>query len=229
MLVRKTCKDLFNGSEHKLVFKQDEICPICHAHIVAKDLNAVSYPHKNDTYATVLNFCSGCQSCFITTYEVCFNTSGYENILQPTKLISSEPLRFVAEKFSEILAKLSPNFVEIYNQAKQAETLSLNHIAGMGYRKSLEFLIKDYAIHFHPDKEDEIKAMFLSACINAYIDSPKIKALAERSVWLGNDETHYVRKHPDLNVDDMKRFIKACYNYIESELTLEEVESIDKA
>lgn len=228
MLVNRVCNNVINESTGYLVFNQAEKCPICHAHIVAQDIRSVVYMHGDQTYATVLNFCSGCQSCFISTYNA-EHTSTVKSEYKAIELISSDPVKYVAEEFEDCLATLSPTFVEIYNQSKQAETMSLNHIAGMGYRKSLEFLIKDYAIHFNPNKEEEIKSMFLAPCIKAYIDSPKIKTLAEKSVWLGNDETHYIRRHPDLDVQDMKRFIKACYTYIISELTLEEAETIKKA
>ena len=99
----------------------------------------------------------------------------------------------------------------------------------MGYRKALEFLIKDYAIHFNLAEAETIKEQALAQCIKTYIDNPKIKTLAERSAWLGNDEVHYVRKHPDFDINDLKRFIDTCVNYIEMELNLEQCNSIQKA
>ena len=35
-------------------------------------------------------------------------------------------------------------FLTIYNQSLSAEDNNLDQIAGIGYRKALEFLIKDY-------------------------------------------------------------------------------------
>lgn len=46
--------------------------------------------------------------------------------------------------------------------------------------------------------------------------------------WIGNDETHYARKHEDLGLSEMKRFIKAMLTYVESELAFEEAESISR-
>ena len=57
----------------------------------------------------------------------------------PLALPEKEPL-------SDIISELSPNFCEIYNQAYIAEQTNLMQICGTGYRKSLEFLIKDYLI-----------------------------------------------------------------------------------
>lgn len=84
----------------------------------------------------------------------------------------------------------------------------------MGYRKSLEFLIKDYAKILDPDESETIEKMMLSPCIQKYIDHPKIKATATASVWLGNDETHYIRKFTDKDVEDLKRFINSCVYWI---------------
>ena len=62
----------------------------------------------------------------------------------------------------------------------------------------------------------------LSKCITNYVDNEKIKTLAKASAWIGNDETHYVRKHQDYNVQDLKRFIKATVAYVEYELSFTE-------
>ena len=86
----------------------------------------------------------------------------------------------------------------------------------------MEFLVKDYAISSHPKCQEQIESSLLSKCITDYIDNEKIKTLAKASAWIGNDETHYVRKHQDYNVQDLKRFIKATVAYIESELSFAE-------
>lgn len=67
-------------------------------------------------------------------------------------------------------------------------------------------------------KPESIKSLMLSPCINKYIDNPKIKALATASTWLGNDETHYVRKHEDYNIEHLKVFISSVAAFIESDL-----------
>lgn len=66
-------------------------------------------------------------------------------------------------------------------------------------------------------KPESIKSLMLSPCINKYIDNPKIKTLATASTWLGNDETHYVRKHEDYNIEHLKVFISSVAAFIESD------------
>ena len=96
----------------------------------------------------------------------------------------------------------------------------------MGYRKALEFLIKDYAIYRYPDKEDEIKPKLLGQVINDYIDSSRLKALSKASIWIGNDETHYIRKFEDKDISDLKRFITSMVSFITYELTSDTAEEM---
>lgn len=120
--------------------------------------------------------------------------------------------------FSDRIEKISPKFIEIYHQSEIAENTGLIEICGMGYRKALEFLVKDYAIAFNPDNESEIRNSNLSPCISNFIDNKRIKSLAMASAWIGNDETHYTRKHEDYDVGHLKLFISAVVSHIDSEL-----------
>lgn len=88
----------------------------------------------------------------------------------------------------------------------------------MGYRKALEFLIKDYAIKLNPDKSEKIKNISLSNCINDFINNERIKKLAKASAWLGNDETHYCRKHDEYDLKSLKSFLNATESFINSEM-----------
>lgn len=134
------------------------------------------------------------------------------------KLVNSYPKVPELHQFDENIKKLSSNFCEIFNQAYVAEQMNLNEIAGIGYRKALEFLIKDYCIDKNKEQEEKIKKEPLSQVITNYILSDKIKNLAKASIWIGNDETHYVRKYEDKDIKDLKRFISATVAYITYEL-----------
>ena len=136
-------------------------------------------------------------------------------------------MTLVLDSYSDAIKQLSPGFVETYTQAESAESQQLFQICGPGYRKALEILVKDYLCHIYPDDTEKIQSEPLGASINR-IESTRIKTLAQRSTWIGNDETHYVRKHEDLGLPEMKRFIKAMLTYIDSELAFEEAESISR-
>ncbi|MBK7871124.1 MAG: DUF4145 domain-containing protein [Saprospiraceae bacterium] len=119
--------------------------------------------------------------------------------------------------FSETISSISPSFSTIYNQAIFAEQNGLNEICGVGYRKALEFLIKDYSILSNPQDKEKIEKKLLGACIDQYVTDSRLKAVSKRAVWLGNDETHYIRKWEGKNLDDLKRLIDLTIHWIEME------------
>ena len=81
----------------------------------------------------------------------------------------------------------------------------------------MEFLIKDYAIHNKPTEKEKIEKKLLGPCIADYVDDNRIKTVAKRAVWLGNDETHYVRKWEGKNLEDLKKLIELTVHWIEME------------
>lgn len=122
--------------------------------------------------------------------------------------------------FSDIIRGISPAFESIYNQAYYAEQYELDQICGVGYRKSLEFLIKDYLISNTEDEteKESIKKKFLSNCIQDDVKDTNIKNVAKRAVWLGNDETHYVRIWQGKDVTNLKQLIDLTIRWIENEV-----------
>lgn len=191
-------------------------CPICECKI--SPVQTPTYSVRGGRHFEVAYTCpdDSCRSIFIARYEVLMpsptTVNGYHSL---TEVV---PKKLHSPHIEEEIETLSPNFVEIYSQAYQAETLGLGHIAGIGYRKSLEFLVKDYCISEHPDHKEQIKAKRLANCINEYIDDQRIKNCAQRASWLGNDEAHYVRKWSDNDVEDLKILIRLCQLWIQGNL-----------
>lgn len=207
-----------------LKYNPVSVCPICKANISPVEISIIAYDGKpSSNMACVLNFCTGCKSPFLSIYKISPDGNGNATELQH---IRSEPNRFAEQLFDEKITNLSPQFVKIYNQALAAEAMELDEIAGLGYRKAMEFLIKDFAIHKYPDHSDNIKRMPLAQCIRNYISSDEIKTLAERCAWIGNDEAHYVRKQEDRDVSDMKSFIQAMVYFIGMILITEDAASM---
>ncbi len=127
------------------------------------------------------------------------------------------PQSQVDKGFPEEVESISTNFVNIYNESYFAEQSGLMQIAGIGYRKSLEFLVKDYLIFLDNGTEDEIKNLFLGKCIDK-IKNQNIKDIAKRATWLGNDEAHYVRKWEDKDINDLKKLIDITVHYTSMEI-----------
>lgn len=125
----------------------------------------------------------------------------------------------VDDNFPAEVSEVSPIFKKTYDQALMAENIGLDQIAGVGYRKAVEFLVKDYLISVKNKPTDEIKKDFLMPAINE-IDYQPIHDLATAATWIGNDETHYVRTWQDQDIEDMKAFIRSCVFFISSDLSV---------
>lgn len=220
MQLTKELVNHLSANTRHLTFKTVNSCPICKAKIVPVFISASL---NTESTASVFNYCTNCRQTFVTNLQI---RQAPPNKYEATEVLSSEPNRFVKHDFDPRIAALSPQFDKIYNQALAAETAALDEIAGLGYRKSLEFLIKDFAIHEHPDAEEAIKSAPLSQCIRNYISADNIKTLAERSAWIGNDEAHYIRKQEDRDVSDMKNFIQACVYFIAMTLITEDAKTM---
>lgn len=198
-----------------------EKCPVCNSMISPNKM--WSFNNKELKMLFVLFECPACEKGFVSHYKylgskVSRNSTSYEEI----ELIDSYPSLPVIYEFDNNIKKISPEFCSIYNEALSAEHYQLNSIAGMGYRKALEFLIKDYSINKCPDEIKKIKNMNLSQVIDKYIDGQKLHSLATASTWIGNDETHYTKKIENKDVNDLKRFIASAVAYITYDLTADE-------
>ncbi len=205
-----------NSTDFTYEYPTPRRCPMCNTGTDAQVLSAYSVERNAGNYVFILFFCHHCETCFIGAYQ-CYNPqSRCRNELD---LIGLSPRSEDISTFSEQIEALSPKFVEIYNQSEKAETWGLNEICGIGYRKSLEFLVKDFAIFISLEDEDIIKSKPLSPCISEHIDNKRIQSLAKASAWIGNDETHYTRKHENYNISHLKAFIQAMVSFIDSELS----------
>ena len=195
------------------------ICPHCGVAIDPSNLSCkyLGVGEKREQSRIFLQLlCNHCLRAFSVEYSCSYKQLDPNQ--KKTIRIGIFPELHTKVEHTEEIKELSPMFVQIYSEAHTAEESNLKEICGMGYRKALEFLIKDYAIKLHPDDEETIKSTPLAKCIDSYIDNSRIKSLAKASAWLGNDETHYVRKHDDYDLESLKAFLKAAESFIDSEL-----------
>lgn len=183
-------------------------CPFCKTRILP---NYLCVDHDT-LYASCPN--ESCRKHFILSKG---GGKGY-TIVEPNAGLNNK-------EFSDIVYTISSEFTRIYNQAFYAEQMRLDQICGVGYRKALEFLIKDYLISKETDEQviENIKKKFLSNCIQENVQNDNIKQVAKRAVWLGNDETHYVRQWEDKDVQYLKKLIDLTVRWIENEVETERV------
>jgi len=198
-------------------FSIPDECPICHKSIQPIIQNAyaydTSYIINNKRHSQVVFQCPNhnCKKLFIAEYE---SFGDPERELHFENVFPNRPQN---KEFSDQINAISSNFSVIYNQAFFAEQYELNQICGTGYRKALEFLVKDFAISMtdsEPDKE-RIKKKFLANVINEHFTDPNIKKVASRATWLGNDETHYLKIWEKQDLNDLKILIDLTIHWIE--------------
>lgn len=194
-------------------------CPQCHHGIDPRLIGAAQRSHDKVTGIREVEMAfqcplPACQRIFVGRYK----GSGPDAAKTLLALLETTPTEPRPQAFADELLAVSGGFARIYTQAAAAETYNLREIAGAGYRKALEFLIKDYCISIDRDKEDEIKAKFLGKVIKEHISDQDIKDCAERATWLGNDETHYVREWTDKDINDLKQLIRLTEYWITSRL-----------
>jgi len=122
-------------------------CPQCHHAIDPRQIGIVVRKEVVMGSATVeLIFqCpqEDCLRAFIGLYigDYSQHTRSHMMMLRATSPFIPEP----PEHSSEVRA-VSPQAVAIYREAAAAEAWNLKEIAGCGYRKALEFLVKDYCV-----------------------------------------------------------------------------------
>lgn len=222
------CAFEFKNPPFKYVIDEPSVCPMCKIAmkpvVLHRDVSSV-----NQFVAQIAHLyrCQGCNRVFHAVYEVNTMPFSYPDVYRPW-LTYLAPNNFVERSFGERILELSPNFVRLYNQALQAEQQKLEDIAGMGLRKALEYLVKDYLIYLNPDDEDDIKKSELGKCISNKLDNAKLKAVASRGAWIGNDYAHYQRLFEDKDLSDMHTFINAAVFWISAEFVTDEALNITR-
>lgn len=180
-------------------------CPSCRTKVKPIFKFGEYYRTPGLSLAKAVFSCPECTSWITCEYEEPFD---HNESMERYKIVGS-----TEENFDPLIKKISPKFHEIYGEACGIERLGFKH-SGIIYRKSLEFLIKDYAIQTNSGNAEKIKRKFLGNVIKEDLDLKLLKDCAQRASWLANDETHYTRKHENLNITDLKRLISLSVHVI---------------
>lgn len=204
------------------IFNSNEICPYCNKAIFP-EINVANFSN-NYNHASCIMSCPACSEEFFVKFRrdetlITYTYDYYEVLPFPKPQIN------LPADFQELF----PEFYKIYLEAAQAESYNLLEICGMGYRKALEALVKQYAIELFPDDTEVIQNEMLMPTIKRFA-SPKIVTLATAATWLGNDHAHLITKHPDYDLEALKTFINVLCQYIQSEKEINKAaELINKA
>lgn len=221
--------DISHGQlPYKGKYPEPSECPICKHAIKPEELHLQEYKDEYDNwFITGLYLCRHCYKTFTALYSCKLLKTSSGSRIYNAKLEYCGPSRFEKRQFEDKMNKVSPRFVEVYNQAKAAEEYGLTQICGIGYRKALEFLIKDYLIYKTPDQAETIKGMNLGRCISDMISDEDIKMAASRCVWLGNDQTHYIQRFEEFDLDVLKTLLEATIYWVSMKFATEFAASIE--
>lgn len=204
-----------------------DICPLC-----GYGFDMASSSHHFHDYFSMdqlpfkvisLHCCSHCHKLFVTEHEIWPQSNDrYFDRMQQTYPMEIEGLGL--SPIPKSIQELSPRFIDIYMQVTMAKFHRLSEIYGMGMRKALECLIKDYALYKYPSLEDEIARKPLARCVTDFIDNDKIQKLSTTCRIIGNNETHWRNQNTQEDIEIMERMLQNIMQYIQLELSVEEAE-----
>jgi len=207
-----------NNSGQNVNFdKLPDECPSCHKKVTLNYSQAFLNTKVYDYRALQIIYRCPNENCF--NAFIGYYSGSYPNFF--FKFV--KPYEFIPKEFSEIIKTVSFEFCTIYNQAYDAEQGGLTVVCGAGYRKALEFLIKDYLINKNPGAAEKIRGEFLGNVIKNRVDHPQLKVVAKRATWLGNDESHYERKWQDKDIADLKDLIDLTIRWVEADKLTEKL------
>jgi hypothetical protein len=203
-------------------------CPWC-THLITPEYagNGLTYLRPDSTAyvcAELPLICSNkkCNKLFLAVYV---HLEGHPNyrVLSDSRryftLKHTSPKTINLTTFDPIIKSLSNRFTIVFNEAEAAEQYGLENVAGPGYRKSLEILIKDFLISINPADQVVITHEHkLQKLITERIDHPLLRESVSRAAWLGNDEVHYARTWEDKDVSDLKSLIDIAVTFIAYEI-----------
>lgn len=215
----------------------ESYCPNCNKHvspnIVFINFKEIKheYPYKIERTELVYR-CTNtlCNELYTVVYRTRWRYVISDYQIEQTDKIKVYPFSNPTTNIPDEVKNISTEFEEIYIQAMKAENYGLHQVCGMGYRKALEFLVKDFAIFLNKDNENaikDIKNKSLKSVIDNYIktESKSLQIATTGAAFLGNDETHYERKNPEFNITDLKKLIKIAMHTVSDYILLETIET----
>lgn len=189
-------------------------CLHCHKNINPFILATSKADMENRTFA-ILAQCPSCHKYFVMPYRLPFGT----NTPEPTEYEYFAPK--IKLNFSEEISKVSKHFIDLYEESLIAEKKHLDNLAEMGFKKSIEILVKDSLCYFSKESEENLSQFLLKDAVYKIPDS-NISSLALTSSWLNENTAYPNHEFKQKNIENMKNFIKIFSTFLSYKLSLEE-------
>lgn len=196
----------YNGK--KYLAANPNICPHCHS----RNAPDLIWSHSTkDTDEAPINIsawqCANTECSKLFLVQHYFNGQfEFERFLNGLPKGPEWPQPIIDLKSGNSKDENNSNFIKTYLQSLEAENYGLDELAGMGFRKAIEYLVKDWAIQSNPDKKEHIETAWLGAVISNYYEGD-LKEILERATWLGNDQAHYNKLFEEFDVEILKELI----------------------
>lgn len=195
------------------VIRDPNICP--HCHIVNKPHNQVNYETRDtDNILSIISIwkCSNdaCNKIFVALYKLDGQALKFSRFLNglPKGPDWPRPINDLISGNQKSTTEVEKSrFIKTYLQSLVAESSGLDELAGMGYRKAIEYLVKDWAIQGKPEDKEKIQNSWLGSIITNYFTG-ELKEILERATWLGNDQAHYNKIFEEFDIDVLKELIE---------------------
>lgn len=192
-------------------FKKPITCPYCDNYIEPVPVESSRLPYDAKSAALLVSYrCPACDKRFIGIYVLNGDDADYLSMVP----IANE------EMISRVFEKISPRFVAIHQQAFRAEARGDTEISIVGYRTAIEILLKDYAVGMLGRPVEEVIRKGLRQTIGDYAPDD-ISAAADVVRIIGDDYTHYVNSHPDVEFGEFKNYYSMLLSFIEYRYKLE--------
>lgn len=201
--------DLIIGQTRHQGVIPPKLCAHCHVINDPRHRYEIHSKDFDNTDCTIQVWeCADCERVYVVAYhkrngKVIFR---YLNGI-PKGPIWPTPIKELKEGKS--LSSDSPKsskFIKTYLQSLDAESRGLDEIAGMGYRKAIEYLVKDWAIQNNPELSEKIQEKWLGQIISDHFTGD-LKEMLERATWLGNDQAHYNKLFEEFDLVVLKELI----------------------
>lgn len=218
--------EIYDAKQQKLQQAEVSIednCPMCHKAgkpVFANGCMVRSFNEDEKPQIFTVWYCTNCKKYYVSLYHMKTNLLNVEkDTLYPY------PTEISEDTIPQDIKDMYPDFTKIYSEACECERNNLMRIAGTGYRKALEFLVKDYLQLEQNLTKEEIGECRLEKCCKK-IEFETIREFANAAKWLGNDETHYVVKHPDYDITQMKAFLVSLISCIHTKHELDKAKEL---
>jgi len=215
LFLEKNIRDYIPSFNPAVSFKKPQSCPHCGINTDSLLVFHKTFVYDESVKENLLIFvwkCTACKKTYVSFHNVSNNSITYMGVF-PQKTVSFS---------DEYLLKVSPKFIEIYNQALTAEKNGSFELAAIGFRTSLEILIKDYAINCLKENKDEVIATNLNNAISKYLKTDDMINTADVVRILGNDHTHYERKYPEHDFILLKEYMDIFISLVRTKIMIQD-------